>query len=57
MAKVTTKDQHEALQNLRDLLSEAFALIDHRYWAVQSEREAYKTVLAHLEHWIEWETD
>jgi len=57
MARATTKDQREALQQVKDLLSEAFALIDQRYWAVRSEREAYQTVLAHLEHWIEWETD
>ena len=52
----TTRTQREALQHVAQVLAEAFALIDSRYWATRDQRKAYEDVLRHLENWIGFES-
>lgn len=53
----STVDQRERLVKLRADLQEAFDTLPTRFWAVRSQKDSYRDVLAHLEAWIRWETD
>lgn len=53
----STPDQRQALLKLHDNLQEALDSVSGRYWLTHEQGQSYRTVLAHLQRWAEYESD